>query len=366
MKKHLNFLLVAFAILFSCREEEPANKDNNSSRVEPIIQTYLPPGRTANGGRIIYRKPNGLVVRTSAGELKRFPFINNTFYGNGGGAVVGTGWNYNKYFPADWNNDGTTDMVARDFSALLYYAQYKNGQFARQPGDVGSGFSFLNYFIGEWATPSGADPDTPDLLGINFGGGMTVYPFKSLSNFGTGTFQNGASFNVGTIPTIYTHYFVADWSGDGFSDMIARDINGNMEYYLFTGGNSLTYQYRVGHLWNFTDYFICDKDKDGVADNMIVRDGSGNLKVFPFTNQTFYGNNGGTVLGTGFNYTNYFVGYWGTGINAIYPEIIGRDQNGNMYFHSYTLRRAPAVSSYSSPVLVGHGWNFSDYFMGIW
>lgn len=357
-------ILLSILMLSSCQEDNSVSSDKSSIAIQPIIQTYLPSLGSNGTGRLNWRQPNGLVVSNGAGELKLFPFLRNTFYGNGGGRVVGTGWSiYNKNFAADWNNDGKTDLVSRDQATSLYYSRYINNQFVKQIGDVGIGFASPIYLVGEWGTPSGGDPDTPDLLGINYAGNMTIYPFKSLNNFGTGSFKNSSSISAGTIPFIYTHFFVADWSGDGLSDMICRDSNGNMDYYVYSNSSSqFVYTARVGHAWFFTDYFIVDQYRDGIADNLLVRDNLGNIKLYPFKNQTFYGNNGGTIVGSGFNYTHYFVGDWNP---AGLPQIIGRDQNGNMYLHDYT-NRTSILGTYENPVLVGHGWFFNEYFMGTW
>jgi hypothetical protein len=358
-----SILLILTAFLACCKQEVITPKVSEN---RPTVVTFpTSPVQSGNpNGRIIYRNPNALVVRTNSGDLKLFPFINNTFYGNGGGGVVGTGYNYNKYFPADWDNNGKTDIVSLSSNVSLDYSAFKNGQFEKQSGVVGTGFSDPIIIVGEWATPYGGDPDTPDLMTIDYSGNITIYPFKSLPNFHSYSFQNGSSFSAGSISTNYTHYLVADWSGDGLSDIICRDINGNLDYFVFANGQ-FNQSSRVGHNWFFTDYFVLDITKDGIPDNLLVRDQSGNLKIFPFKNQTFYGNGGGAILGTGFNYINYFVGSWGGGL----AEIIGRDQNGNMYLHSSSTRdrgRDPSLGPYGSPVLVGHGWNFTDYFIGTW
>lgn len=46
------------------------------------------------------------------------------------------------------------------------------------------------------------------------------------------------------------------------------------------------------------------------AEDLIVRDSSGNLRLYPFQNNTFYNNGGGTIVGNGFNFTDYFPGDW--------------------------------------------------------
>lgn len=46
------------------------------------------------------------------------------------------------------------------------------------------------------------------------------------------------------------------------------------------------------------------------AADLIVRNSNGDLLLYPFKNGTFYNAGGGTKVGNGFNFTNYFPGNW--------------------------------------------------------
>ncbi|MEP2667523.1 MAG: hypothetical protein ABJH04_00935 [Cyclobacteriaceae bacterium] len=373
-------VIISFVLFFFGCQQDTVNPDSGQDNTKPgapkVITLNSAKNAGSTNGRILYRKPNGLVVRTSAGQLKLFPFRNNTFYGNGGGQVVGSGYSYQNYLPADWNNDGKTDLVLKDNNHSLWFAPFNNGSFALQPGDVGVGFSQPALAVGEWWTPSGfpaGDPDTPDLVGFWSTGATTIYPFKSHKSSGFGTFKNGGSYNAGITESGYTtHYLLADWSGDGLHDIIARNSLGHLNYYKYDGNTySFVHQGLVGHGFFFTDYFITDREKDGKADGLLVRDNNGLLKLFNF-NSTFYNQPcNGYVIGSGFHYTDYFVGEWAGGSNF---DIIGRDSAGDMYLHRSTFACQPSSQCQCPPsnaypyfrVKIGHGWFFDKYFMGTW
>jgi hypothetical protein len=101
------------------------------------------------------------------------------------------------------------------------------------------------------------------------------------------------------------------WTEDGTSDLIVRNSAGSLYLYPFRNntfyGNPETL---VGNGFNFTHYFVGDWTGDG-TDDMIVRDSAGSLYLYPFRNNTFYGNPE-TLVGNGFNFTRYIAGDWST------------------------------------------------------
>ena len=84
---------------------------------------------------------------------------------------------------------------------------------AAGPVTVGNGWnSITNYFVADW-TGDGI----PDLLVRNTSGDMLLFPFKN------GTFYNaGGPIKVGNGWNSITDYFVADWTGDGISDLACQ------------------------------------------------------------------------------------------------------------------------------------------------
>ncbi|MCC5623166.1 VCBS repeat-containing protein [Nostoc sp. CHAB 5715] len=86
-----------------------------------------------------------------------------------------------------------------------------------------------------------------------------------------------------------THYFPADWTGDGIPDLIVRNSNGDLILYPFKNGTFYNGggPIQVGNGWNSTHYFPVDWTGDGIPD-LIVRNSNGDLILYPFKNGTFY------------------------------------------------------------------------------
>ena len=210
---------------------------------------------------------------------------------------------------------------------------------------VGNGWNFTDYFVGNW-TGDGTD----DLIVRKSNGEMWLYPFRDNTFYVPGYGKKVADgWN-------FTHYLVGNWTGDGTADMICRDSNGYLWLYQFNN-ETFSNPVRVGHGFYFDNYFVGYWTGDG-TDDLIVRDSSGNMRLYPFRNNSFYGIPGsGKLVGTGFNYANYFVGYW-TGDGT--DDLICRDSNGYMWLRQFTNE------TFGSAVQVGSGWNFTHYFVGNW
>src|SRR5262245_28433613 len=77
----------------------------------------------------LYASTDDLVARDSAGTLRIYPFRNNTFFGNGGGTQVGVGFNFTDYLVGNWTGDGTADLIVRDSAGNLLLYPFRNGTF---------------------------------------------------------------------------------------------------------------------------------------------------------------------------------------------------------------------------------------------
>jgi V8-like Glu-specific endopeptidase len=99
-----------------------------------------------------------LIVRDSTGTLLLFPFQNGTFYGDGDGVQVGHGFNFTHYLVGNWSGNGTDDLIVRDSAGTLFLFPFRNGTFYTHEGgiQVGHGFNFTHYFVGNW-TGDGTD-----------------------------------------------------------------------------------------------------------------------------------------------------------------------------------------------------------------
>jgi hypothetical protein len=281
-----------------------------------------------------------LVVRSSDASLWLRPLENGIF---GSPQKVGHGWYFTDYFVGDWNNDyDTHDLVVRNSSGELWLYPYRNETFYTYGCQrVGQNFNYTHYFVGNW-TNNGTD----DLIVRDSNGYLWLFPYNG--SFGTGT-NLGGGWN-------YTHYFVGNWSGNGTPDLICRDSSGYMWYYRFENG-TFAARKQVGNGWNFTHYFVGNWTNDG-TDDLIVRDSSGNLKLFPFRNESFYYVPGaGTIVATGWNFTDYFVGDWK---NNGTDDMIVRDSSGNLKLYPFEN------NTFGPGTTAGTGFNYTHYFVGQW
>jgi hypothetical protein len=95
---------------------------------------------------------------------------------------------------------------------------------------------------------------------------------------------------------------------------------------------------------------------EACSSDLIVRDSAGAMYLYPFRNGTFQGE--GTLVGTGWNFTHFFVGNW-TGDGT--DDLIVRDSAGAMYLYPFRNGRFQGEGA-----LVGTGWNFTHFFVGNW
>jgi hypothetical protein len=133
-----------------------------------------------------------------------------------------------------------------------------------------------------------------------------------------------------------------------------RNLFGDPESPSFTRRSEVCGQ-QVGNGWNFTDYLVGNWTGDG-TDDLIVRKSNGEMWLYPFRDNTFYGHHAKKVADN-YNYTHYLVGDWTTDGT---DDLICRDSNGYMWLCQFDNE------TFLSPVLVGHGWNFTDYLVGNW
>jgi hypothetical protein len=301
----------------------------------------------SSGGNVYMVKPEGvsynpddLVVRNSYGDLLLFPFENGTF---GSSYQVGHGWNFTHYFVGNWICNGTNDLIVRNSNSQLILYPYRNETFYTYGSKVvGQNFNYSHYLVGNW-TNNGTD----DLIVIDSSGNMWLFPFDNEA-FGPGQ-SLGSGWN-------YTHYFVGNWSGNGTHDLIARDSSGSMWYFVFDNG-AFNPRYRVGNGWNFTHYFVGHWTNDG-TDDLIVRDSYGRMRLYPFRNGSFYYVPGaGKIVATGWNFTDYFVGDWK---NNTGDDMIVRDLSGNLFLYPFENE------TFGTGSLVGGNFYYTHYLWGSW
>jgi len=184
---------------------------------------------------------------------------------------------------SDLDGDGYRDVLARFGDGLRTYSSDASGRFVRFT-PWGAGWASLTQLS------TGADwngDGSADLLAVNplvHGGALSLYAGAGRRNFTTRT----AAFP--TVPGADLACVVGDVNGDGYTDAVARVRTSNT--LVFLGGRSgggFAAPVTVGSGWNALTLIEAagDYDGDGVPD-LLARDAKGTLSVYPLRrNVTF-------------------------------------------------------------------------------
>jgi hypothetical protein len=196
---------------------------------------------------------------------------------------------------------------------------------------------------------------TSDLIVRNEDGELRLYPFLEGSfhgHFGGKRVAHGFH---------HTHYFVGNWTGCGTDELLVRTEDGDMLFYPFR--DSTFYGHgdgmKVAHGFDYTHYFVGNWTGNG-TDDLLVRTEQGDMLLYPFDNGTFYGHGGGVKVGRGFDFTHYLVGNW-TGDGT--DDLIVRSENGDMLLYPF---RDGTFYGHGGATKVGEGFNYTHYFVGNW
>jgi hypothetical protein len=169
------------------------------------------------------------------------------------GTVIGNGWNVYNAFVTPGNVGGAVypDLLARDTGGTLWvYLSYSDGHFTSRT-KVGAGWNIYNQIAGrgDLNRDGYADivaRDSSGTLWLYKGTGDYHRPFATRTKIGAGW-------------NIYNKILgLGDSNGDGLNDLIARDTSGNLWLYPGTGSSSAPYAKRekIGTGWNVYNYLF--------------------------------------------------------------------------------------------------------------
>ncbi|MFF0476854.1 FG-GAP repeat domain-containing protein [Streptomyces sp. NPDC004284] len=331
-----------------------------------------------------------VVARTTDGRLY--------FYGSTGDPaapfktrqVIGTGWStYNQIVaPDDRNGDGKADLLARDQSGALWgYSGLGNGAYSARVKLSGSWLS-VDQFGGAGNIPTAS---RSGFLGRDKAGTLFWYGDQNngtltaraqwgpagawagahlsyVSALDEGAFADLLEVYQGHLYNTSIEYdFGGGWqiynllvgpgdlSGDGTSDLLARDASGVLWLYKGNGaGTGLASRIKVGSGWGAYNRILGagDFSGDGRTD-LLARDGSGNLYLYKGTGSATAPFTGRVRIGTG----------WGTYTMLAAPgdlngdgkaDLLGVTSAGDLY--RYLGTGTGTSAALSSRVWTGRGF----------
>ncbi|KQX11808.1 hypothetical protein ASC82_18355 [Streptomyces sp. Root431] len=247
----------------------------------------------------------------------------------------------------DVNGDGKTDLIHRRWTGWTFVAP-SNGSAATvfdQPAGSGLGFDLV---------PLGDQNGTgkPELLSLSEDGVLRLYSESTLTG-GTTTWS-------GKGWTLYNKLFSpGDISGDGKADLLARQHNGDLYYYRWTGTATAPFagRVKVGPGWGAYDQLvgIGDNSGDGRGD-VVARTTDGRLYFYGSTGDPRSPFKPRRELGKGWNTYNQLLAPDDRNGDGK-ADLLARDGAGALWAYS-----GLGNGSYSAPLKLSGSWLDVDQF----
>ncbi|MFF8845009.1 FG-GAP repeat domain-containing protein [Streptomyces sp. NPDC015127] len=257
--------------------------------------------------------------------------------------------------PHDYNDNGSTDVLARDASGALWRDDLfdwpsDNQVTTAKRTKIGAGWQVYNQIE---AAGNLAGVPTGDLVARDTAGVLWMYLGK-----GDGTFAT--RIKVGPGWQIYNKITGgSDLTGDGRPDLLATDTSGVLWLYKGTGSSSAPFaaRTRVGGGWQiYNQITAVGNIAGGAAGDLVARDTAGVLWLYQ-------GNGTGNFtarvrIGGGWNSFSHLVGA-GDATADGRPDLIAYGANGTYVYRSTGSATAP-FSRQTTTLYAGEGTKFNN------
>lgn len=239
--------------------------------------------------------------------------------------------------------------------------------------EVGSGFNFDKYLTGYWM-PGGVSGQRKrigggsSLIVLDKDGDLKHYPFVGETFKGV----RGSGDKVGRGFKKDWDYYVAEWTGQGMSDLLVRDDEGHLRLFSWDGSKfkDLGFSEKVGQGFNKENWpNLYPGYWNGTAyPDLLARDKDGDLHLYAFDGKTFKDDKPRKVgRGFGKEFTHLLVDDW---VGSRVPAIIGRHKNGKLLLYRWgRLNPKESLNVFAEGPYPTVGQGFKDnwtYIVGHW
>ncbi|MFI0899494.1 N-acetylmuramoyl-L-alanine amidase [Streptomyces sp. NPDC020983] len=245
---------------------------------------------------------------------------------------------------------GRHNLVARDTAGVLW--QYQGTGSATAPFltryRVGGGWQAYNTLaamsvLGADGTGDLVARDTTGTLWYYKGSGKPAGPFLARTKVGTGWGAYNSLVGSG------------DLTGDGTTDLVARDSGGKLWLYQGTGNATAPFAARtvIGPGWNAYNGLAADGDLNGDGkSDLVARDTTGTLWLYQGTGNAAAPYAARTKVGTGWQIYSNLVGTGDLNGDGK-SDLVARDKSGVLWYYQGT---GDAAAPYAARTKVGTGW----------
>ncbi len=253
----------------------------------------------------------GLMARNLAGDLVHYPVNRMTF---GAGQKVSTGWSgtlisgsatINRTAPLT----GPADVVSADAAGRLWNYPATGAADLGRRYQIGVGWTGVkSIHVADWNADG-----TSDIVSQWTSGALKVYLGSAAGGFsGTVTLASAGWTGI--------TFITGHWErGSRHPGLVGRDTAGNLFYWANPKGTALAAARRIGTGWSGLRIAMTDFDSDGSQD-LLAADTSGRLRLFRSNGSGTFVSETRKTVGSGWASIAHFSGksgYAGPGSNGI-------------------------------------------------